>query len=559
MAILGDAHHIIEDENFENIVYSGKSKHKLKIFSSIRGKEGETEIVNPDSFTKKLVFKKRITPADGSGIFSLNNLVTQEAIWTIYMPTMVLPNSHTNRIYYTIYLGTLINENYEYEKMGVFNLYKITAKDDNTFEITLKDNSILLDKKYNANSIIEINGGKATLKQLLEDICSQCEIEISHNLETNDFSGHDLEFNFVDSSITGRNYIGYIAEQSGCFPIINRDGELDFIDIRTTGIRKIPLEAIEKYDIGDLYSLGNVLYEDGIRKFEAKTWGTHKGNEILYVDTKNPFISVKEQIMKVGYNASYFKYRSLKTGKVLGNPKIEPYEFIEFDIPTENNEVENVRSLANHTLTYSGVLTMEFETKINIEKMQENVTKTGEATFQRWARTEVDNLNNLIKEQVSNTQQNTELINDLNGTVEAQRTLIEQTTQTITAQGEQIKILNTNIQNINGNVTEVTTTTGFTFDKDGLSIEKSDSPNSSKLNEKGFEVDDKSGALSNVQLYAGVVDNDIISKEDSLSNYKGQSVTYTNNIVFNKYLATKNGRIENVHNSNYGDGIGFFV
>lgn len=562
MATIDEGHYVIEDDAFEQIIYSGQAKHRLKLITTLKSTGDEYESY-PDEITEKVVFKKRITPADGSGTFCLNNFVTQEVNWTLHSAISFPTSSNLDNITYTIYLGTLIDNDYEYQKMGVYNVYSLNAKDNGKFEMVLKDNSILLDKKYNASSVIEINGGKATLKQILEDICSQCGVEISQNPETNYFDGYDEEFNFVDSSITGRNYIGYIAEQAGCFPTINRDGKLEFIKIRTTGIRKIPLEIIEKYDVGELYYIGKVLYEDGIRKFEGMPYfpvGSQlRPNDILYIDTKNPFISSKYQITGIGIKTTDFKYRSLKTGKVLGNPKIEPYEFVEFDVPLENNQVEHIRSLANHTLTYNGVLTMEFDTKINKEKMKENVTKTGEATFQRWARTEVDNLNNLIREQVSNTQQNTELINDLNGTVEAQRTLIEQTTQTITAQGEQIEVLNTNIQNINGNVTEVTTTTGYTFNKDGLHIEKSDSPNSSTLDEKGFEVDNKSGASSNVQLYAGVVDDNIISKEDSLSDYKGQSLTYTSNIVFNKYLATGNGRMENVHNTTYGDGIGFFV
>ena len=120
-----------------------------------------------------------------------------------------------------------------------------------------------------------------------------------------------------------------------------------------------------------------------------------------------------------------------------------------------------------------------------------------------------------------------------------------------------LSIVGTHIDNETGDIREITTDTGFTFNSDGLHIEKSGAATKSTVDEAGVEV--QATGNNEVQFYAGYVNEDIIQDESSLSSYRGQTVTYTNNVVFKKYLATGNGRMENVSNDKYGKGIGFFV
>ena len=528
---------------FEEIVYSGQAEYKLKIVIN------DEELENVDDFCEKLVIKSRVQADDGKGLLILNDFVSKDATLTIHQDSLASIFSPNDVV--EIYIGTLIEGDYLYDKMGTFNVIKITANDKNKFDISMRDNTVLLDKNYNPTAVIDINNGSATLGQILDDICTQ--FNITSNVD--EFDGDDLSFNFVDSSIKARQYIGYIAEQGGYIPIFNRDGELEFIELPDSSPKEIPLEIIEKYDVGEMFMPTRVLYEDGIRKFEATITNYINQNDTLYIDTANPYITSQTQIDNIATKFTNFFFVAFKSGKILGNPKINPYDFIRIIIASRST----LLSLANNTLTYNGRLIMEFNTLVNKEKIKENVTKTGEATFKRWARTEVDNLNNQITLEVANTEQVMQDVSNLGSTVENQNTLINQTINTLTAQGEKIDVISSSINLTDGKVTEVTTTTGFTFNADGLNIEKSGSPNASTLDESGLEILNKSGSTSDVQLYAGVVDDAEIAKESELTNYRGQSVTYTNNIIFKKYLATTNGRIENVTNSTYGDGIGFFV
>lgn len=141
------------------------------------------------------------------------------------------------------------------------------------------------------------------------------------------------------------------------------------------------------------------------------------------------------------------------------------------------------------------------------------------------------------------------------------------TTATVTEISNQVTNLTTSteqainiIEDIQENgVTQVHTETGYTFDKDGLEIEKTNAPTGSKLDEAGLEIKDKTSAAETTQFYSGYVDEEMAQKTSALEDYQGQTVTFTNNLVFNNFLQSGNGRWEDVEDETYGKGIGIFI
>ena len=129
--------------------------------------------------------------------------------------------------------------------------------------------------------------------------------------------------------------------------------------------------------------------------------------------------------------------------------------------------------------------------------------------------------------------------------------------ENLTTSTEQVTTIVEDIQ-VNG-VSQVHTETGFTFDKDGLEIEKSNAPTGSKLDEAGLEIKDKTSASESTQFYSGYVDEEMAEKTPELEKYQGQTVTYSNNFIFEKYLQSKNARLEDVEDPVYGKGIGIFI
>lgn len=100
-------------------------------------------------------------------------------------------------------------------------------------------------------------------------------------------------------------------------------------------------------------------------------------------------------------------------------------------------------------------------------------------------------------------------------------------------------------------VSKVTTTSG-TFDKNGLTIEKSGAETKTRVNQIGVNVKDTG---DNDALFAGYVDENKAEENEKLKSYKGQTVVYSNNMIVENYLTIgSHSRLED-----YEDGTGIFV
>lgn len=89
-------------------------------------------------------------------------------------------------------------------------------------------------------------------------------------------------------------------------------------------------------------------------------------------------------------------------------------------------------------------------------------------------------------------------------------------------------------------------TTSATFDEDGMHYEKSGANTSSTVNEVGIRVNDTSGSTSSELLFAGY---------DSTQQ---EALVRVANLYLTRYLGLSNWRIEQIQDSTYGTGIGFF-
>lgn len=171
----------------------------------------------------------------------------------------------------------------------------------------------------------------------------------------------------------------------------------------------------------------------------------------------------------------------------------------------------------------------------------------------------LSDLQNQISENATTTANNyQDIIGRLDGYATVENvTEITNRVENLTTSTEQAINIIEDIQ-VNG-VTQVQTETGYTFNQDGLNIEKSNAPTGSKLDEAGLEVKDKTSAAEATQFYSGYVDEEMAQKTAALEAYQGQTVTYTNNLVFNNFLQSGNGRFEDVEDEIYGKGIGIFI
>ena len=201
---------------YKEIIYSGDAKNKLKLLFN------NVEYTNAGSTSESLKITSKIL-SNGNNRFSLDNFVSKEAeliIHDIDLNTIVEPIN--------ISIGTLVNNTYEYVPMGVFKLDTAPTTDNGKTTIKMRDYSTNFDVPYNAQEIIEANGGSATMLQILQDICTKCGIELG----TTTFTNMDTQVSVWDNSINARVYIMYIAEKAGCIATMSRDGKLILVDLQ---------------------------------------------------------------------------------------------------------------------------------------------------------------------------------------------------------------------------------------------------------------------------------------------------------------------------------------
>ncbi len=441
----------IVSDRYKQVIYSGDARNKLKLLFN------NVELEEADRYCERMTVKSRIVP-NGAKIFSLNNFISKEAELILHdIDTSIIQDQ------VSISIGTLVGNNYEYVPIGIFNIENQPTSDKNKTTIKLRDNSVKFDFNYNAQPLIEENGGSATKLQILQDICTQA--GVTCNITS--FIGYLDEIGIYDNTVTARKYIADIAEQAGKIATINRSGELIFVNINSLTTWNIPLSIVERYELGKAYRIGKVVYEDGVRKYEtaSTTYDT------LFLDASNPYVSSQAQVNSILQQVNAFEIDSVKTGKILGNPAIDGYDLINIYNDRVEGNPSIFKTLATNDLTYTGVLINTFDTQIGEDDREQNVSITGEATFKKWARTTIDNVEGSINLQAGQINEANERINETNLRIDKDGALLN-----VIANNSNIDIDYDSAGNpISGEVREVTTTTGFTFNAEGMTIEDTSS------------------------------------------------------------------------------------
>lgn len=479
-------------DRYKEVIYSQDCRHKLRIWFN------EVELEDADIYCEKLTVSSRILPT-GSKVFGLDNFVCKEA--TLILHDVPLENI-VDQI--RLSLGTLVDGEYEYVPLGVFNIQDKPTTDKNKTTIKLRDNAVKFDINYNAKPIIDANGGTATKLQIFKDICDTCGVstKVTSFLNDSDLIG------IYDNTIKARTYISYIAEQSGAIATIDRDGDLIFIYLNDLETNALPVYYVEKYTDGDDYKITRVLYEDGTRKFVA---GDETG-DTLFLNTANPYISSQTQIEKIYELVKNFVISSYKTGKIIGNPAIDSYDLISI-----TDDGKTFVTLANHTMTYNGVIINSYDTQIGLEKRTENVSLNGDPQFRKWAKSEIDNINGKIILEAGKTET---IQNNLNNNFYTK----EQTNQFV-------------VDAVNGAVNTFSTVGGGNLIKDSMGILNDGSWSDSVSTIRDSETLENSIASQGIMLNTGIIEQQIQLPNaiHTLSfNYKKRLSTITAKLYINE-------------------------
>ena len=380
-------------------------------------------------------------------------------------------------------------------------------RDENTNELSVTAYDIIY--KANTHTMDEVEISSYTIEELAVAISSVIGADgiLIENLE-------ETETCFNTSYSDGANFEGTenlrdvlnaIAEVTQTIYYINKDNKLVFkrLNKDSNSILTIDKKDYFEFDSNTNRRLSTIIHctelGDNV-SVETKEKGTTQ-----FV-RDNPFWELRDDIDTLLNNAinavggltiNQFNldYR--------GNYLLEIGDKI--SIVTKDNDTV-ISYVLDDTIDYNGAFSehLQWSYSDNENETTDNPTDLGEALKQTFAR--VDKANKKIdlyvsqieenKENISSLQINTESIsasvkqveenteNSLNSVNEDIATLTKQVDAKMSAEDVQLQI-NTILQN---GVDSVETSTGFTFNENGLTIEKSNSEISTQITEDGMRV-----------------------------------------------------------------------
>lgn len=272
--------------------------------------------------------------------------------------------------------------------IGVYNVDKISKVNDYTVSLTLSDNMTKFEFNYDGSNLINDNGGKAKIIQVVQDICSKAGVEFG----SASFLNMNKEIAVYDNTVSARMYLSYLSEQAGGFAFIGRDGKLY---IRSLGqdMANIALKLFQNFEWGEKYKITRVRFDDGIRVFEK---GNTTGNT-LYINPDNMFIVDQEQIDNI-----YERVKDLELYSFKGDSIIDPAIDIGDILVIDGKQV-----LYQGSSQYSGRWKASISSEIKSKERQETtvVKKPSQKTINRRVQSSIDQVNGKIEQLI---QENTE-------------------------------------------------------------------------------------------------------------------------------------------------------
>lgn len=371
-------------------------------------------------------------------------------------------------------------------KIGTFIVTDVS--DSDTFEsvnVTAYDYGLKFANPY--KSTLNYLNGNVTLFQVIQEICTNCEVELENNSLPNGTF-------IVDSNqfVNGEQYGDVVAQASGIngmFATINSNDKLEFIFTNETSeIIEDYVELDDKRDTHpitsvlvatseDLETAGAVLKDEALIEQYGEHWLKIYSYGFAYSTIKC------QQLVEAIFNqVKGFDYSSFKS-----EYSFLPYLSLGDKIKFKNKEGNLVDSIVLRYETNYDEMTFEAPSIINASVDYE-LPETPE-TISKKAMIKVDQATGEILSQVEDVRED---INGDNGLL--QRVNVVENKQTAT--DLTINIISKNIDKTNGEIREITTTNGYTFNSDGMHISSSDNEFNAIHNSKGAYYRDGNTVLT---------------------------------------------------------------
>ncbi len=273
--------------------------------------------------------------------------------------------------------ATLIVDDYNY-------------KDNNMLELKLVDKMVNLNKGYDASSIVPCTTGN-----IYRNILSTFDIETDVTSFTND----DIVVDYYDNTISGLEYMQYLAELNGGYSQINSNGKHELKEFKESSTR-IDINECSDFKLGQKHKIERVVFDNGLLKFETSS---DESLETLYLNQNNVFINTETVFNKIANKILNFEFYSITVSNCPIDPSVRAGDIITF-YDDDGNEYPTI---AQYSLNYNGGWIGGYSLDINSKQRQETKIKGDIERVKALAVTLDRNLNEL-RIDVRETEQSVE-------------------------------------------------------------------------------------------------------------------------------------------------------
>lgn len=329
---------------YREVIYSGDVQNTAKL--TING----TTI--PTSNIKKITISSPMYDSSQK-TFSLGNFISQQV-------TIEFRNVDNVPIEGQVHLeiGTKVDNEYEYVPIGDFIIESNPEDFYKKCKLTCLDKAVLMKSNVDYSSIVP-----TTVETLLKWLCTYFNIEIGTYPNIN----RNVTINVYDNTLSGKQYISYIAEMMGGNAKIGRDGKLYIIPLKGEPVVTINAKKSKSFTKGEIYEISRVVYESAISKFE---YGEDTKNT-LYIRQDNMFLTKTEEVEAIYNSVVGAKICSLKTENY-GDVSLDSWDYIKYTLGEEEYITYN-----SNTITYQMNIASKVEVSIPTKNQQETTNVVG--------------------------------------------------------------------------------------------------------------------------------------------------------------------------------------
>lgn len=354
--------------------------------------------------------------------------------------------------------------------------------------------------------------GKTTIDNLLQWICTYYEITLGDYPNING----NVEIGTYDSTVSGKQWISYIAEIKGCNAKMDRLGRLTLVPIKSSPVVTIDALKSKSWELGEKYEIQKVTYFDAIRNY---TFGGqtnvnyndnalyYNGNRIIYsapeIDSNtliirqgNPFIVDETVVENIYESVKWLKIYSLKTENY-GDISLDAWDIIHYTLGDKD-----YYTLNNNSIEYAMTIMSKVETKIPTKQQEvtTNVVGGNDEVKIRRLSTEVNTLDNRVTIQAEEIDENRQDISTLNVTANNIQANVTSSTNSLSNQinalasstSLQINAISTQLED----GVEKLTNSLVTIDTNGIKTSKDNETFNTQITNKTFEVKDRDKELA---------------------------------------------------------------